>query len=227
MRNFRLTLRNKKRRCETERPRELARTYSEGNGGGGGDGSLGFSARRENCKTRFGHFRFSLGASLSFHDVFRVRIVCCLDWFPRGSVSSPTRRDRNFSARCCRYTSVGELLFLEDLIERGLSLSHNFRALLRCNHVRDSGARDFQSHPFVRSFVAQTRRDARIISRPTSRGSDVLIVRFSDSGSNPESGPNSPPTVNNSQASPTAGSNTAIQEVSPFVFVRLVVAVPQ
>ncbi|XP_011874063.1 PREDICTED: histone deacetylase 4 isoform X3 [Vollenhovia emeryi] len=31
-------------------------------------------------------------------------------------------------------------------------------------------------------------------------------------GSNPESGPNSPPTVNNSQASPTAGSNTAIQE---------------
>lgn len=45
-------------------------------------------------------------------------------------------------------------------------------------------------------------------------GPDVLIVRFSDPGSNPESGPNSPPTVNNSQASPTAGSNTAIQEVS-------------
>lgn len=39
---------------------------------------------------------------------------------------------------------------------------------------------------------------------------------FTDSGSNPESGPNSPPTVNNSQASPTAGSNTAIQEVSFF-----------
>lgn len=37
---------------------------------------------------------------------------------------------------------------------------------------------------------------------------------FSDAGSNPESGPNSPPTVNNSQASPTAGSNTAIQEVN-------------
>lgn len=44
--------------------------------------------------------------------------------------------------------------------------------------------------------------------------SNILIVHFSDPGSNPESGPNSPPTVNNSQASPTAGSNTAIQEVS-------------
>ena len=42
----------------------------------------------------------------------------------------------------------------------------------------------------------------------------VLLVYFLDSGSNPESGPNSPPTVNNSQASPTAESNTAIQEVS-------------
>ncbi|XP_032690641.1 histone deacetylase 4 isoform X5 [Odontomachus brunneus] len=37
---------------------------------------------------------------------------------------------------------------------------------------------------------------------------------LANSGSNPESGPNSPPTVNNSQASPTAGSNTAIQEES-------------
>ncbi|XP_018353431.1 PREDICTED: histone deacetylase 4 isoform X6 [Trachymyrmex septentrionalis] len=37
-------------------------------------------------------------------------------------------------------------------------------------------------------------------------------LRKTDSGSNPESGPNSPPTVNNSQASPTAESNTAIQE---------------
>ncbi|XP_018353429.1 PREDICTED: histone deacetylase 4 isoform X4 [Trachymyrmex septentrionalis] len=35
---------------------------------------------------------------------------------------------------------------------------------------------------------------------------------LANSGSNPESGPNSPPTVNNSQASPTAESNTAIQE---------------
>ncbi|XP_072745234.1 histone deacetylase 5 isoform X4 [Anoplolepis gracilipes] len=35
---------------------------------------------------------------------------------------------------------------------------------------------------------------------------------LANSGSNPESGPNSPPTVNNSQVSPTAGSNTAIQE---------------
>ncbi|XP_043491666.1 histone deacetylase 4 [Polistes fuscatus] len=37
---------------------------------------------------------------------------------------------------------------------------------------------------------------------------------LANAGSNPESGPNSPPTVNNSQASPTAGSNTAIQEES-------------
>lgn len=37
---------------------------------------------------------------------------------------------------------------------------------------------------------------------------------LSDSGSNPESGPNSPPTGNNSQASPPAGSNTPIQEVN-------------
>ncbi|XP_024939817.1 histone deacetylase 4 isoform X4 [Cephus cinctus] len=35
---------------------------------------------------------------------------------------------------------------------------------------------------------------------------------LANSGSNSESGPNSPPTVNNSQASPTAGSNTPIQE---------------
>lgn len=42
-----------------------------------------------------------------------------------------------------------------------------------------------------------------------------LIEPFADPSSNPESGPNSPPTVNNSQASPTAGSNAAaIQEVS-------------
>ncbi|KMR02735.1 histone deacetylase 4 [Lasius niger] len=41
---------------------------------------------------------------------------------------------------------------------------------------------------------------------------DDFPLRKTDSGSNPESGPNSPPTVNNSQASPTAGSNTAIQE---------------
>ncbi|KAI4502278.1 hypothetical protein M0802_002960 [Mischocyttarus mexicanus] len=44
--------------------------------------------------------------------------------------------------------------------------------------------------------------------------SDDFPLRKTDAGSNPESGPNSPPTVNNSQASPTAGSNTAIQEES-------------
>ncbi|XP_066595945.1 histone deacetylase 4 isoform X7 [Prorops nasuta] len=43
---------------------------------------------------------------------------------------------------------------------------------------------------------------------------DDFPLRKTDSGSNPESGPNSPPTVSNSQASPTAGSNTAIQEES-------------
>ncbi|KAI4480596.1 hypothetical protein M0804_010149 [Polistes exclamans] len=43
---------------------------------------------------------------------------------------------------------------------------------------------------------------------------DDFPLRKTDAGSNPESGPNSPPTVNNSQASPTAGSNTAIQEES-------------
>ncbi|XP_039304510.1 histone deacetylase 5 isoform X7 [Solenopsis invicta] len=43
---------------------------------------------------------------------------------------------------------------------------------------------------------------------------DDFPLRKTDPGSNPESGPNSPPTVNNSQASPTAGSNTAIQEES-------------
>ncbi|XP_020712488.1 histone deacetylase 4 isoform X12 [Athalia rosae] len=41
---------------------------------------------------------------------------------------------------------------------------------------------------------------------------DDFPLRKTDSSSNPESGPNSPPTVNNSQASPTAGSNTPIQE---------------
>lgn len=40
-----------------------------------------------------------------------------------------------------------------------------------------------------------------------------LYYYLIDSGSNSESGPNSPPTGNNSQASPTAGSNTPIQEV--------------
>ncbi|XP_051153151.1 histone deacetylase 4 isoform X4 [Leptopilina boulardi] len=37
---------------------------------------------------------------------------------------------------------------------------------------------------------------------------------LANSGSNPESGPNSPPTMNNSQSSPTAGSSTPIQEES-------------
>lgn len=41
----------------------------------------------------------------------------------------------------------------------------------------------------------------------------MIILFFIDSGSNPESGPNSPPTMNNSQSSPTAGSSTPIQEV--------------
>lgn len=53
---------------------------------------------------------------------------------------------------------------------------------------------------------------------PLARRKDRLLSHLkkksllANSGSNPESGPNSPPTVNNSQASPTAGSNTAIQE---------------
>ncbi|CAL7941587.1 unnamed protein product [Xylocopa violacea] len=42
---------------------------------------------------------------------------------------------------------------------------------------------------------------------------DDFPLRKTDSSSNPESGPNSPPTVNNSQASPTGGGNAAaIQE---------------
>ncbi|XP_046467928.1 histone deacetylase 4 isoform X6 [Neodiprion pinetum] len=53
---------------------------------------------------------------------------------------------------------------------------------------------------------------------PLTRRKDRLLSHLkrksllANSGSNPESGPNSPPTVNNSQASPTAGSNTPIQE---------------
>ncbi|XP_011303801.1 histone deacetylase 4 isoform X6 [Fopius arisanus] len=41
---------------------------------------------------------------------------------------------------------------------------------------------------------------------------DDFPLRKTDSVSNPESGPNSPPTGNNPQSSPTAGSNTPIQE---------------
>lgn len=59
----------------------------------------------------------------------------------------------------------------------------------------------------------------------TKTKSRIWLIRFnkliSDSGSNPESGPNSPPTVGNSQSSPTAaggsgggGSSTPIQEES-------------
>ncbi|XP_044597333.1 histone deacetylase 4 isoform X5 [Cotesia glomerata] len=52
----------------------------------------------------------------------------------------------------------------------------------------------------------------------TARRKDRLLSHLkrksllANSGSNPESGPNSPPTGNNSQASPPAGSNTPIQE---------------
>ena len=67
-------------------------------------------------------------------------------------------------------------------------------------------------------------------ARPVAAGTPLvgvdrrsLIERFPDSSSNPESGPNSPPTVNNSQASPTAGGNAAaaIQEVSAFFLLSL------
>ncbi|XP_034940761.1 histone deacetylase 4 isoform X3 [Chelonus insularis] len=52
----------------------------------------------------------------------------------------------------------------------------------------------------------------------TARRKDRLLSHLkrksllANSGSNPESGPNSPPTGNNSQASPTTGNNTPIQE---------------
>jgi len=44
----------------------------------------------------------------------------------------------------------------------------------------------------------------------------VIFFLFSvdTSSSNPDSGPNSPPSVANAQPSPTAGRNTPIQEVS-------------
>ena len=62
-------------------------------------------------------------------------------------------------------------------------------------------------------FQSRTRR---VAGKPRHAHRRSLIERFPDSSSNPESGPNSPPTVNNSQASPTAAANAAaaIQEVS-------------
>ncbi|XP_047351521.1 histone deacetylase 4 [Vespa velutina] len=60
-----------------------------------------------------------------------------------------------------------------------------------------------------------TSKYVTFILRSRGPSSDELARPSSaHAGSNPESGPNSPPTVNNSQASPTAGSNTAIQEES-------------
>ncbi|XP_067211637.1 histone deacetylase 4 isoform X4 [Linepithema humile] len=57
-----------------------------------------------------------------------------------------------------------------------------------------------------RNSPLMVRRNNRLLSHLKRKS------LLANSGSNPESGPNSPPTVNNSQASPTAGSNTAIQE---------------
>jgi len=42
----------------------------------------------------------------------------------------------------------------------------------------------------------------------------IFLFSVDTSSSNPDSGPNSPPSVANAQPSPTAGRNTPIQEVS-------------
>ncbi|XP_012285218.1 histone deacetylase 4 isoform X3 [Orussus abietinus] len=57
-----------------------------------------------------------------------------------------------------------------------------------------------------RNSPLMARRKDRLLSHLKRRS------LLANSGSNPESGPNSPPATNNSQASPTAGSNTPIQE---------------
>ncbi|XP_071630350.1 histone deacetylase 4 isoform X6 [Temnothorax longispinosus] len=66
----------------------------------------------------------------------------------------------------------------------------------------------------VERNMASALRNSPLMARRKDRLASHLKRKslLANPGSNPESGPNSPPTVNNSQASPTAGSNTAIQE---------------
>ncbi|KAL0131123.1 hypothetical protein PUN28_002598 [Cardiocondyla obscurior] len=68
----------------------------------------------------------------------------------------------------------------------------------------------------VERNMASALRNSPLMARRKDRLASHLKRKslLANPGSNPESGPNSPPTVNNSQASPTAGSNTAIQEES-------------
>lgn len=98
----------------------------------------------------------------------------------------------------------------------GASSSHTVRPL--CSRVANTISHAISSHAIHHPFLSRTFLYCATTTLHSSSSFPVvptcLIVRFSDSGSNPESGPNSPPTVNNSQASPTTGSNTAIQEVS-------------
>lgn len=123
----------------------------------------------------------------------------CVVWM----VFLKRRRDRNSHTRILYVTGVGSCYFRK-IIKYYLS-----RRSRIVNVISKTGCA-------IILFRICSLRNTANHACFSSREFDVLIVRFSDSGSNPESGPNSPPTVNNSQASPTAGSNTAIQEVSSF-----------
>ncbi|XP_061938544.1 histone deacetylase 4 isoform X8 [Apis cerana] len=75
-----------------------------------------------------------------------------------------------------------------------------YRSWLQPQSAESAGAAN-ASHPYRMPQMLQ------------EKFADDFPLRKTDSSSNPESGPNSPPTVNNSQASPTAGGNAAaIQE---------------
>ncbi|XP_020299663.1 histone deacetylase 4 isoform X3 [Pseudomyrmex gracilis] len=99
--------------------------------------------------------------------------------------------------------------------------AHPYRMpqLLQEKFGDDFPLRKTASEPNLKVKLKQ-RVERNMASRnsPLARRKDRLLSHLkrksllANSGSNPESGPNSPPTVNNSQASPTAGSNTAIQE---------------
>lgn len=132
------------------------------------------------------------------------------------------------------------------LLSFRLGVASAFRALASCKHVENanrrrndgrdaslsregirdsSGARSETGRGGDRLLVRFPEfqsRTRRVAGKPRHAHRRSLIERFPDSSSNPESGPNSPPTVNNSQASPTAAANAAaaIQEVSVYTMTR-------
>ncbi|XP_033221341.1 histone deacetylase 4 isoform X4 [Belonocnema kinseyi] len=123
--------------------------------------------------------------------------------------------------------SPGYRSWLQSQSESGSTpnASHPYRMP---HHLQDKFSDDFPLRKTASEpNLLKVRLKQRVMERnmAASRNSPLMARRkdrllshlkrkslLANSGSNPESGPNSPPTMNNSQSSPTAGSSTPIQE---------------